>query len=110
MLIAIKQKDNDDFLSVDVSGVCTKEKLDKDFWELLSKDERAQIASVKALVIKLDGVETFDTSGLAWLVNLKKSAHVNKIDVTFEHLPDKLLKLAELSNVIEFLGLSKNDK
>lgn len=44
-----------------------------------------------------------DTAGLAWLLTLIEYANQNKVTLSFQHLPEDLLKLARLSGVDGFL-------
>lgn len=68
------------------------------------------IAQVKALNAKtsvdLSSVCQVDSAGLAFLLLLIEEANKENSSLTFQHLPDDLLKLAKLSAVDTFLSVA----
>lgn len=51
------------------------------------------------VVIDLANVAKVDTAGLAWLLTQVEIAQANTCQISFEHLPSSLIKLAQLSSV-----------
>lgn len=68
------------------------------------------IAQVKALnattSVDLSSVCQVDSAGLAFLLLLIEEANKENSSLTFQHLPDDLLKLAKLSAVDTFLSVA----
>ncbi|MFD2165026.1 lipid asymmetry maintenance protein MlaB [Thalassotalea euphylliae] len=69
----------------------------------ISSKHQAKIVNSKQMTLDLSDVKDVDTAGLAWLLYLVEQALNTKCQLTFAHLPDDLLKLAQLSAVDDFL-------
>lgn len=95
---------NDNAVGLVISGELDQNTLTKDYWTVLSQQEKQSIVNNGAIEIDLTNVERSDTAGLAWLINIVKDAKANKVTVSFKSVPDKLLNLAELSGAKEILA------
>jgi phospholipid transport system transporter-binding protein len=51
----------------------------------------------------LSDVERADSAGLAWLINAVRDAKQNGVSITLHKMPEKLHKLAKISNADGFL-------
>lgn len=84
-------------------GNLDRDSLSKDFFQNLSRKQADELSSSKQLTVSLASVDRADTAGLAWLINMVRDAKAQNIKVIFEHVPDKLLHLADLSGAKEIL-------
>ena len=57
----------------------------------------------KSLQLDLNGVNKVDTAGLAWLLLVLEYAKKHQCKLSFAHVPNDLLKLAQLSAVEHLL-------
>ncbi len=58
-------------------------------------------------IVDLSDVERTDSSALAWLLTLQSRAQKEHTTIRFEHPPQALLTLAQLSGVQALLGWGK---
>jgi len=58
-----------------------------------------------ALVVDLGKVEAVDSAAVSLLLSWLRRAQLNKVVVSFDHVPDNLLSLARLYGVAELLPL-----
>lgn len=72
---------------------------------LFEKKSR-EITNQKLSIVDLSKVKKVDTAGLAWLLLLVEQAKLQPCDLSFEFLPQDLLKLAKLSAVDTFLPIN----
>ena len=66
------------------------------------KHTKSMIKS-KALIIDLTGITKVDTACLAWLLIMMEISNKKSCQLSFDNLPQDLIKLAELSRVDMFL-------
>ncbi|MGQ8365270.1 STAS domain-containing protein [Glaciecola sp. 1036] len=86
----------------------TQQTLNVNFFEMAQgRDLKKQ--GVQHLDISLAKVDRADTAGLAWLLNLKRDAKANGIDVLLHDMPSKLVDLARLSGVETLLEAEHNN-
>lgn len=88
-----------------LSGRLEHQTLEKDLWLSLAQSERKNLVSIGKLVIDLEQVEFVDTAGLAWLINAIRQAQEAKVQAVLANAPDKLIKLAKISDVDRLLPL-----
>lgn len=88
-----------------LSGRLEHQTLEKDLWLSLAQNERKNLVSIGKLVIDLEQVEFVDTAGLAWLINAIRQAQEAKVQAVLANAPDKLIKLAKISDVDRLLPL-----
>lgn len=69
-------------------------------WEQLSN----LISVAGPLTISLQGVQQSSSAGLAVLLQALQVARLHECDLKFEHIPDDLAALAEMSNVLPLLN------
>lgn len=81
-----------------ISGELDQATLTHDYWLGLNESDKRTLTKVGRLKVDLANVGRTDTAGLAWLINLVKDAKTNKVKVSFESVPDRLLNLADLSS------------
>lgn len=65
---------------------------------------RIQNNESKSVVVDLSGVESCDTSGIAFLVDLKKQCHRYSKDLQFTKIPQKITDLANFYEVGKILN------
>lgn len=82
-------------------GELTRETVEKPF-----EKKTMNLTNSDKLVIDLAQVEQIDMAGLAWLFIMVEQAKENTCQLTFENIPEKLLKLAKLSAVDSFLPIT----
>ena len=58
-----------------------------------------------ALTINLEKVTNFDTAGLAWLLKVVSFYQKQGCQVKISNVPDQLIALAEISNVLKLLPI-----
>jgi len=80
-----------------ISGELDQTVLVHDYWSTLTDKDKQELVVAGNIKIDLAQVARADTAGLAWLINVVKDAKVNKVNVSFANVPDKLLNLAQLS-------------
>jgi phospholipid transport system transporter-binding protein len=78
-----------------ISGELDQTTLVYDYWPKLPASDKEKLIEGGLINVDLANVERTDTAGLAWLVNLVKHAQANKVKVSFQSVPDKLLNLAD---------------
>ena len=86
-----------------IHGHLDRETLTKNFWESLSGNERSTLINNKRCEIDLSDVERADSAGLAWLINAVRDAMQNGVSMTLYRMPEKLQKLAKISDADSFL-------
>lgn len=86
-----------------ISGELDQMTLKYDYWPRMASKERDAVSQSGKLIVDLSDVDRSDTAGLAWLINLVKHAKVDKVKVSFQSVPDKLLNLADLSGAKSLL-------
>ncbi|MCZ8529573.1 STAS domain-containing protein [Alteromonas sp. PRIM-21] len=86
-----------------VHGQLDRETLSKNFWESLSGNQRSMLVSNKKCQVDLGDVERADSAGLAWLINAVRDAKQNGVSMTLYKMPEKLQKLAKISDADSFL-------
>jgi len=59
--------------------------------------------SLKNIVINLKEVQNTDSSGIAFIVELIRLAHIYEKEIIFHHVPEQMLAIAKLSSVDELL-------
>jgi phospholipid transport system transporter-binding protein len=89
--------------NVIVHGQLDRDTLSKNFWESLSSNERGTLQQNKRCTLDLSDVERADSAGLAWLINAVRDAEQNGVSITLSKMPEKLQKLAKISNADSFL-------
>ena len=94
---------NDDTLML--SGRLEHQTLDKDLWLVMSNAQRQSLVQKGKLTISLAKVDYVDSAGLAWLINAIRHARGAKVEIALSDVPDKLLKLAKISDVDRLLPL-----
>ena len=88
---------------VSVHGDLDHSTLSKNFWECMSAQQCSQLASIGECCIDLGDVERVDSAGLAWLINAIRDGKKRNIEVRLRDLPEKLYKLAKISDVEDLL-------
>ena len=63
-------------------------------------------AGKTSLVVDLSGVEAVDSSAVSLMLMWLREARRDKVSLCFSHVPDNLLSLARLYDVVEQLPLS----
>jgi len=89
--------------NVIVHGQLDRDTLSKNFWETLSSGERSVLQQNKRCCVDLSDVERADSAGLAWLINAVRDAEQNGVSIVLNKMPEKLKKLAKISNADSFL-------
>ncbi|GFD67419.1 hypothetical protein KUL156_18730 [Alteromonas sp. KUL156] len=89
--------------NVIVHGQLDRDTLSKNFWETLSNGERSVLQQNKRCCVDLSDVERADSAGLAWLINAVRDAEQNGVSIVLNKMPEKLKKLAKISNADSFL-------
>ncbi|WP_394221692.1 lipid asymmetry maintenance protein MlaB [Alteromonas gracilis] len=89
--------------SVIIHGHLDRDTLSKNFWESLSGNERSTLIQNKTCVVDLSDVERADSAGLAWLINAVRDAKQNGVSMALRNMPEKLHKLAKISDADSFL-------
>lgn len=88
---------------VSIHGHLDRDTLSDNWWALLSKAQRQQLSKAQSSIFDLADVERVDSAGLAWLINAIRDAKAHNIAVTLTDVPDKLMKLAKISDVDRLL-------
>lgn len=88
---------------VSIHGNLDRDTLSKNWWSLLTDAQREQLQQAKASIFDLADVERVDSAGLAWLINAIRDAKIHNVAVTLTDLPEKLMKLAKISDVDRLL-------
>ncbi|WP_338516436.1 STAS domain-containing protein [Alteromonas gracilis] len=89
--------------NVVVHGHLDRDTLSKNFWESLTNEQRSNLVAAKKCVIDLGDVERADSAGLAWLINAVRDAKQNGVSMSLYKMPEKLHKLAKISDADSFL-------
>ena len=85
---------------VAVSGDLEQNSITDNFWV---RDRAAQFKNVQTIKVFLDKIEQADTSGLAWLLNLKRDINLAGKECFLIEVPLKIVELAKLSGADEIL-------
>jgi len=62
-------------------------------------------SSDDASILDMSGVSNSDTAGLAWLMNFLKGNQQQKVHFELKNIPERLRKLAKISDVDSFLSV-----
>ena len=89
--------------NVVVRGHLDRETLSKNFWDSLNGNERSTLINNKRCLVDLSDVERADSAGLAWLINAVRDAKQNGVSMSLYKMPEKLRKLAKISDADSFL-------
>lgn len=97
--------DVDNSTDINVHGHLDRDTLSTNFWQQLTAQQRESLKGAGACKINLNDVERVDSAGLAWLINAVRDTNQNGVSMVFKHMPEKLVKLAKISNVDGFLAV-----
>lgn len=100
--VSFVEKDGQQVMSI--AGDLTQSSLKQDFFVELDKIDAEHLQAITKLNVDLQQVDGLDTAGLAWLVNMLKDFNTKSIAVTFSNIPEKLNRLAALSNAKSLFG------
>lgn len=84
-----------------LTGIVTKETVPSLELSNISK----KLVGRDKIHLDLSEAEKIDTSGLAWLLLLKKKLHQNKTELVLKNAPNTLLKLSALSDATNLLNI-----
>ncbi len=84
---------------VRVHGHLDRETLSKNWWSTLSTSEKSMLERQGKCTFDLAEVERVDSAGLAWLINAIRDGRQNNVEVKLTDAPEKLIKLAKISDV-----------
>lgn len=87
-------------------NVTIKGNLDFDTVTLALKKTETFFSGAKHLIIDLKQVDNVDSAALALLCEWKRIARSQKCALTFEHAPQQLLNMSQLSGMGKLLGLT----
>ena len=90
---------------VNVHGNIDRDTLTRNWWQQLSASERGKLVDAGNCTFDLSDVERVDSAGLAWLINAVRDARQHGVSVVINEPPEKLLKLAKISDVDTLLPL-----
>ena len=77
----------------------TRDSLSTDGWTQIPAASRKILQQQKQVQFELSKLDSVDSAGLAWLLNLKRDAAQAQVSITFAAVPDRLAQLAALSSV-----------
>lgn len=86
-----------------VTSALDREHIKQNWWQLLSSEEREELIRTQQCQLNLGQVERIDSAGLAWLINAMRDTKQRDIQLQLQSIPDKLIKLAKISDVEDFL-------
>ena len=89
--------------NVVVHGHLDRETLSKNFWDSLNGNERSTLINNKRCLVDLSDVERADSARMAWLINPVSDAKQNGVSISLYKMPEKLRKLAKISDADSFL-------
>lgn len=95
-MINITEKNNE----LAITGELTRQTISSSF-----ERKSSALMTNKIQTINLHDVAKVDTAGMALLLMLLEQAQKNNQSIHFTHLPEELLKLAQLSAVDKFLPI-----
>jgi len=90
---------------VNVHGNIDRDTLTRNWWQQLDASDRKKLVSAGNCTFDLSDVERVDSAGLAWLINAVRDARQHDVSVVISEPPEKLLKLAKISDVDTLLPL-----
>lgn len=88
-----------------LSGRVDHASLSNDLFAQMDNSQIDTIHRAGTCQIDLGAVDYIDSAGLAWLINAIKYANTQKIALSLVSVPEKLIKLAKISDVDQFLPL-----
>lgn len=88
---------------VSVHGHLARDTLARNWWDMLSSQEKQTLKAAKQCVFDLGEVERVDSAGLAWLINAIRDGRHAGVSITLRDVPEKLRQLAKISDVDDFL-------
>ncbi|MFS1701732.1 lipid asymmetry maintenance protein MlaB [Alteromonas sp. AMM-1] len=86
-----------------LNGALDRQSLTKDWWALLSNADKQSYRQAGACTFDFSQVERVDSAGLAWTINAIRDGRAQGIKITLCNLPEKMLKLAKISEIDAFL-------
>jgi len=89
--------------TVTVHGNLDHTTLSQNFWDCMSTQQSSTLTKTGECCIDLSDVERVDSAGLAWLINAIRDGKSRNIKVSLRDLPEKLHKLAKISDVDSLL-------
>lgn len=89
----------DDKGVIRVHGHLDRDTLAKNWWPSLSSSERSMLEKNSQCTFDLAEVERVDSAGLAWLINAIRDGRQHGVKVQLTDVPEKLMKLAKISDV-----------
>lgn len=84
---------------VTLSGALDRQSLTKDWWLLLSNADKQSYRQAGSCSFDFANVERVDSAGLAWTINAIRDGRAQGIKITLCNLPEKMLKLAKISEI-----------
>lgn len=85
--------------TVKITGHLDRDTLSRNWWDMLSSSERSTLQKAGRCNFDLKQVERADSAGLAWIINAIRDARAHNIEVSLQAVPEKVLKLAKISDV-----------
>lgn len=89
--------------NVIVHGHLDRDTISANFWETLGSIDRNTLKKSQQCKMDLSDVERADSAGLAWLINAVRDTQQNGVSMTLYKMPEKLHKLAKISDADSFL-------
>ena len=84
---------------ITLSGALDRQSLTKDWWSQLSSSDKQSYRQAGACTFDFAKVERVDSAGLAWTINAIRDGRAQGIKITLCNLPEKMLKLAKISEI-----------
>jgi phospholipid transport system transporter-binding protein len=92
-----------------LEGALNQVTLTKDFWPSLSPEQMNLLLQQKHCIFDFADVNAVDSAGLAWTLNAVRDGAGNGVEITLCNLPEKMVKLARISELDGLLPISSSE-
>ena len=89
--------------TIKLNGALDRHTLSQDWWSSLSSSDKQRYSAARHCELDFQDVERVDSAGLAWTLNAIRDAKAQGVKITLCNLPEKMLKLAKISELDDVL-------
>lgn len=91
--------------TIKLNGALDRQTLNQEWWSALDSSEQQHLRTAKQCELDFEKVQRVDTAGLAWTLNAIREAKAQGVKITLCNLPEKMLKLAKISELDSVLPI-----
>ncbi|GGF68207.1 STAS domain-containing protein [Alteromonas lipolytica] len=92
--------------AIELTGALDRHTLSQEWWASLAAEQQQRLRATGHCEFDFKAVERVDSAGLAWTLNAIRDANAQGVKITLCNLPEKMLKLANISELDDVLPVA----